>query len=170
MKKFILLFLPIVTLLFAFNMKKEDAEKAEIEQVVKTFMGCLHKKDSVKFYSLFHKDPVVWVGVSKEKSYQDDLKKDSTAREYFSSTYKRFYKSIADNGSEIEKFSNIQIVNDERIAAVTFDYSFWKNNKKENWGKESWGMVKVNGKWKIASVLFSYEMEEVAPEPRSKGK
>lgn len=168
MKKYLLLFFPVLFIAFAFDFKEENPEKAEIQEVVNTFMQCLRQKDKVKFYNLFHKDPVVWVGVSKPQTYKDDLKKNSKDKGYFSSNYKQFYASISEAGADEEKFSNIQIINDESIASVTFDYSFWKNKKKINWGKESWGLVKVNGQWKITSVIFSLEMEDVAAEPAQK--
>ncbi|MGL5892814.1 MAG: hypothetical protein ACRC3B_23170 [Bacteroidia bacterium] len=168
MKKSILILLPILVILFAFGKKKEDPEKAEIQNVLNTFMDCIIKKDSVRFYNLFHKDPVVWVGVSKPKTYQDDLKKNSADKGYFSSNYKQFCRSICDKNAYEEKFCNIEITNDDGIASVMFDYSFWENQKKMNWGKESWALVKVNGQWKITSVIFSLEMENVAAEPNRK--
>ena len=151
-----------------FSQQKETSDKNEIKQIVTTFMGCLIEKDSVKFYSLFHDEPIVWVGVFKEKSQQDRLKKDSTKKNYFGSTYQKFYRSISNTGANEEKFYNIDINEDGNIASVTFDYSFWDNKKKINWGKESWGLVKIDGKWKITSVIFSLEFEIINPEPTEK--
>ncbi|WP_208025666.1 hypothetical protein [Niastella caeni] len=131
-------------------------------------MNCLIKKDSVTFYNLFHNEPIVWVGVFKDKTQQDRLKKDSTRKNYFASSYKSFYRSISDMGADEEKFYNIDINEDGNIAAVTFDYSFWESRKKINWGKESWGLVKINGQWKITSVIFSLEFESINPEPNKK--
>jgi len=65
-----------------------------------------------------------------------------------------------------KKFYNININEDGYVASVTFDYSFWSHRQKQNWGKESWGLVKANGKWKIASVIFSMEFENIVPEPK----
>ncbi|NOU45665.1 MAG: hypothetical protein HOO86_01230 [Bacteroidales bacterium] len=170
MKRLILFLTFTLLTYFVFSQKKETNDKKEIKQIVNSFMGCLIEKDSVKFYSLFHNEPVVWVGVFKEKSQQDRLKKDSTKKEYFGSTYQKFYRSISNIGANEEKFYNIDINEDGIIASVTFDYSFWDNKKKINWGKESWGLVKINGKWKITSVIFSLEFEMVNPEPKKKNK
>jgi hypothetical protein len=154
----------------SFSQQKESNDKKEIKQVLTTFMDCLIKKDSVKFYSLFHTEPIVWVGVFKTKTQQDRLKQDNTKKDNFGSTYQEFYRSISETGANEEKFYNIDIINDESIASVTFDYSFWENKKKLNWGKESWGLVKINGKWKITSVIFSLEFENVNPESKKKIK
>lgn len=62
----------VITLLSqtAFGQKKIENNKKEIHKVFNTFMECLVKKDSVKFYNLFHTDPIVWVGVTHQKSYE----------------------------------------------------------------------------------------------------
>lgn len=148
--------------------QQNTEDKTEITKLVTTFTDCLVKKDSITFYSLFHDDPIVWVGVFKEKTHQDILKKSTHKENYFTSTYKGFFRSIAGKsgmGGAQEKFRNVNIIADESIASVIFDYSFWKNNEKINWGKESWGLVKINGKWKISSVIFSLELVSIAPEP-----
>lgn len=145
----------------------KSADKKEIEHVLSTFMDCLVKKDSLKFYDLFYAGTVSWIGVTKQQSFADELKKDNTAKDYFTATYKEFYRSFFKHEVE-EKFYNVQILEDGYIASVTFDYSFWYKSKKQNWGKESWGLIKTSGKWKIASVLFSLEYESIQPEPKQK--
>lgn len=144
------------------------AGKTEIRQLLTTFMDCITKKDSVTFYSLFHEQPVTWVGVYRDKTSEAIVKKDSTAKTYFKDTYQEFFRYILSTQQTEEKFYNVDIVEDGSIASVTFDYSFWENNKKTNWGKESWGLVKINGQWKITSVLFSLDLEDINPEPKKK--
>ena len=166
MKRLTLILTSLFEVNFVFSQKNESTDKKEIKKILETFMGCLIKKDSTTFYNLFHNEPTAWVGVFKEKTQQDRLKKDSTRNNYFESTYKRFYRSISDMGADEEKFYNIDINTDGSISSVTFDYSFWENKKKINWGKESWGLVKINGQWKITSVIFSLEFENINPEPK----
>jgi hypothetical protein len=154
----------------SFSQKKENENSVQIKNVISTFMQCLVKKDSVKFYNLFYDKPekVVWCGVFKEKTQQECLKKDSSKKDNFSGDYKTFYRSISDSGTDEEKFYNIDIKEDGAIATVIFDYSFWENNIKINWGKESWGLMKIDGEWKITSVIFSYETEKYNPEPKKR--
>lgn len=160
-----LFFIHISNLVFCQN----NENIKEIKQVLSTFMECLVKKDSVKFFYLFHKDPVTWVGVTQQMSFADELKKDSNAKDNFSDSYKEFYRNFYKSEIE-EKFYNVQIVEDGYIASVIFDYSFWYKNKKLNWGKESWGLIKTNGQWKITSVIFSIEYEAINPKPKKKKK
>ncbi|WP_374443096.1 nuclear transport factor 2 family protein [Epilithonimonas sp.] len=170
MKTRILLF--VTFLLFSnnsFSQNKTSEDKKQIQLIINTFMNCLTKKDSTKFYSLFYSDPVVWAGVTKHKTFSQELKKDGNAKDSFRSDYKSFYRYFYDKPIE-EKFSNIKILDDGYIATVIFDYSFWEKGTKMNWGKESWAMIKADGKWKITSIIFSTEDEAINPERPIKNK
>jgi ribosomal protein L25 (general stress protein Ctc) len=150
-----------------FSQTKTNAGKKEVQKVLNTFMECLVKKDSIKFYNLFYTEPVVWIGVTQQRSFADELKKDSTAKDNFRANYKSFYRHFYTKEIE-EKFYNIQILEDGYIASVIFDYSFLEKGIKTNWGKEIWAMIKTKGQWKITSVIFSTEDENINPEPKSK--
>lgn len=164
MKNLPLILIIILLSNVVFSQSKVTTDQKELKQIINSFMTCIVKKDSTQFYALFHNDPIVWIGVIKNKTHEIMLKKDPTKKNYFESTYKEFYRLISATGTDEEKFYNITINEDGCIAAVTFDYSFWKNKVKSNWGKESWGLVKINGRWKITSVLFSLESEKINPE------
>ncbi|MDQ5930194.1 MAG: hypothetical protein QG594_1981 [Bacteroidota bacterium] len=170
MKRTLIILIATFTISLTFGQNKSKTDKDDIKVVINTFMTCLVKKDSIQFYNLFNADPVVWVGVFKDKTQQDRISKDNTKKNYFVSNYKSFYRSISDLGTDEEKFYNIKIDNDESIATVSFDYSFWEKNKKINWGKESWHLVKIKDEWKITSVIFSMDFEKVNPEPKKKSK
>lgn len=164
--KYLATFLLVISIHFSFaqqTVKVDD--KSKLQEVLNSFMKCITTKDSVKFYSLFHNDPIVWVGVYKDKTQQKRLEKEATALNYKTSDYKTWFRSISTGVPKEEKFYNIDIVEDGNIASITFDYSFWGDNKKGNWGKESWGLVNISGEWKITSVIFSMENEKISPEP-----
>ena len=163
MKRYIFTLTVLLITQLAFSQTTYRNDKKEIQKVLNTFMECFIKKDSTKFYSLFHTDPVVWVGVTKRKTFASELKMDSTAKDNFRANYKAFYRHFYDK-SVAEKFCNIQILDDGYNASVIFNYSFWEKGKKTNWGKESWAMIKTNGQWKITAVIFSSESEHVNPE------
>lgn len=158
----------ILLLLLNFNntycQNKSIANKEKIKNLLQTFMDCIETKDSLKMYKLFHNGPVTWVGVYKEASLKELLKKDSTANNYEISNYKTWFERIATPPLRREDFRNIEIIEDGSIASVTFDYSFWRENQKKNWGKEFWHLINENGEWKIASVIFSIEFENYKPE------
>lgn len=167
MTKQLIFFLALLLSQTAFSQSKTNNNKKEIHKVLNTFMECLVKKDSVKFYNLFYTEPIVWAGVTQEKTFAAEFEKDSTAKDNFSANYKAFYRHFYTKAIE-EKFYNISILEDGYIATVMFDYSFLELGKKTNWGKESWAMIKTNGQWKITSVIFSTEDEVINPETKTK--
>lgn len=140
----------------------DNPDHVEIKRILSEFMQLLKKKDEPKYLSLFAEGAVAWCGITKPDSFKREVATDPNARDWFTSDHRRFYKSISDKGEDEEKFSNIRITGDDCVASVTFDYSFWSKGVKQNWGKESWAMVKQSGKWKITSVIFSMEF----PAPR----
>jgi hypothetical protein len=40
-----------------------------------------------------------------------------------------------------EKYSNVNIWNDNTIATLYFNYSFWLGGKETNWGTETWQLI-----------------------------
>lgn len=145
-----------------------QTDKQIINQMLIDFMQSLSTKDSTKFYGLFYDGPVSWVGCFSEKSDQFNKKQRADLANFFVSDYKTFFRSIYAIPSVEEKFYNVSILEDGNIASVTFDYSFWIGKQKQNWGKEFWGLVKCNDQWKITSVIFSMEYEQVSAEPSNK--
>ncbi|SDF91459.1 Putative lumazine-binding [Pedobacter terrae] len=134
------------------------AEKKEIQCVVSQFKESIIKKDSATFNGLFHENPVVWIGVVKNRSQQKRLEGNSANRKnYFKDTYQNFFHYIMEKGGKEEKFEKIRIINDDVIASVSFNYSFREENTITNWGSEYWHLIKAEGKWKIVSIVYSYE-------------
>ena len=142
-----------------------EEDKIALTKVLHTFMTSLKTKDSTSLYNLFYEGNVSWVGVYKEKTQAKRVKYDSTALNYKVSDYKTWFRSTTAGSIKEEKFYNVNIDTDGSIASVTFDFSFWAGGKKGLWGKESWGLVKINNEWKITSVIFSMEQENISPEP-----
>ena len=55
-----------------------------------------------------------------------------------------------------EKFYNIKITQDGHLAWVIFDFEFLAEGKVENYGVESWQLLKTaDEQWKIMSVVWS---------------
>lgn len=139
---------------------KPGNDKEQIEQLLHLFMTSIEKKDTSTLYSLFVDVPVSWVAVWKPETLKElkKTKPNEPILEY--RNYKAWIAGLMRDRFYQEKFTNPVITEDGTIGSVTFDYSFLVNNQKGNWGKESWGLIKVNDQWKIASVLFSVELEK----------
>lgn len=163
-KTIILLIVNYVLAQNVFCQSTSSSEKDKINSILSEFMQCIETKDSVKMYNLFYNGPVTWIGVYKEATQKERIKKDSLALNYKISDFKTWFRNVCKPEPRKELFTNIEIIEDGNIASVTFDYSFWVNNKKGNWGKEFWHLVKEKEEWKIASVIFSIELEIYKPE------
>ncbi len=163
-KTILVLIAKVLFLHFAVCQSTVKSDKEKINVILSEFMECIESKDSSKMYNLFHKGPVTWVGVYRSISQKERVKKDSLALNYKIADYKSWFRNVCKPGLRREDFQNIQIIEDGSIASVTFDYSFWANGKKGNWGKEFWHLINESGTWKIASVIFSIELEEYKKE------
>jgi ketosteroid isomerase-like protein len=161
MKIFLVLFLLSFNCIFA-----QSKDEIAIRKVMDEFMGCIKSRDEAKFLSLFQ-DPVLWTGTFTARTHAKLLEKDPKAESFFTDDYKAFIRSFKDDKSE-EKFDNIKIIEDGSIASANFDYSFWNDGKMENWGKEIWTLMKINGVWKISSVSFSMDLTKYYPQPSLK--
>ncbi len=64
-----------------------------------------------------------------------------------------------------ERFYDPVIRTDGQIATVTFDYDFRAQGQIQNWGQESWQMVKTEAGWKILHLLFSVNLQLITPAP-----
>ncbi|GMQ30744.1 serine hydrolase domain-containing protein [Algoriphagus confluentis] len=149
----------------SYGQKEPPTDQEQIRELLKTFMECIRTRDTLTMFSLFADAPVTWIGVWKPETQKERLEMDPKAPAYKISDYKTWFGNVIKNGVKQELFSNAVIVQDGSIGSVTFDYSFWNQGKKGNWGKESWGLIKVDGNWKIASVIFSMELERVLKQP-----
>lgn len=153
------------TLLHAQTTESTTQHHTAINKVLQTFMHCMTTKDSATFYTLFYDGPVTWVGVYQTATQQKRISSNAGMPDHKLSDYKSWFRSIILGSPKEEKFYNLQINTDGHVAAVTFDFSYWAGGKKSIWGKETWGMIRINNEWKITSVLFSIEQENIVPEP-----
>lgn len=161
MKSFLIVFL--LTFNLAWSQTKDEIA---IRKVMDDFMECIKTRDEAQYLSLFQ-EPVLWTGIYKDRTQVKRSEKNPKLEAYFADDYKDFIRSFEDNKSE-EKFDNIQIIEDGSIASANFDYSFWYDGKMENWGKEIWTLMKINGVWKITSVTFSMDLTQYYPQPSLK--
>ncbi|RZJ82774.1 MAG: hypothetical protein EOO64_07310 [Massilia sp.] len=91
---------------------------------------------------LFLHEDVTWVGVdtdasmARERATLKDPKQ--VLPKIMRSTPRKFIENIARTPeARSETFENVRIDTDGDIAQVLFDYSFMRDNFRNNWGKES---------------------------------
>ena len=159
----------VVICIFVFSINHclaGSSEDQDIKAVIKTFEESIQNKDRELFLGLFLEKGVSWVGVFSEKIMEERIalvkeinKKENknieVTRKFLSSPQDFIESIISEEGPSKEEFSNIQIHSDKNIATVYFDYAYYKDNKKQNWGSESWQLVQTTKGWKIQAVSFS---------------
>ncbi len=60
-----------------------------------------------------------------------------------------------------EKFYNVKITQDDHMAWVMFDYEFQMEHVTQNYGIETWELIKgMDDQWKIVSVVWSVHMPQ----------
>ncbi len=144
--------------------------RQQIEAVIAAFGKALADKDKEGFMRLFLREDITWVGVYTDGSvarYRSSLKDPTQPTpKVQAATPRKFIESIARAPeARTETFENVRIDTDGEMAQVLFDYSFMVGDYRNNWGKESWQMVRTGNGWKIAAVIWSAE-ENPVPRPK----
>jgi hypothetical protein len=168
MKKSIVL-LGLLFSLKCFSQPNAQSAKDDIMKVVSTYFNSILNKDSITFCNLFALDSVSFYGVAAPDSYQAYAKKNPKAQLLLKDNYRGFIRFVVSSKAKAEeKYDHVMIWNDNTIATIAFNYSFWIGDKETNWGIETWQLI-FNGKeWKIMSALFSANDEQITPDPSQK--
>lgn len=151
------------------------ADKQQIEGIVDRFRTALINKDKDSFMKLFLHENVTWTGTFTDASldrFQAQRKDPDKPRppKYFNSSPLKFIEGIAKSPNRREEtFDNVRIDSDGDVAQVWFDYAFLVDGYKQNWGKESWQMVRTESGWKIAAVVWSMEDNPEPPPKKTAG-
>jgi len=140
-----------------------DTEREKIEAVIEAFSVSIINKDKPTFINLFHHTTVPWLGSASDKTFAlaPPAKEGQPKRtKVHSSDYISFIDWIVSTPKAIEeKFWDVKILHDTDIASVHFKYSFHQDKVKTNWGEEAWHLVRTEQGWKIASVIYSINIE-----------
>ena len=145
----------------------EPIEHQTIESVIEAFEQSIQTKDKARFLNLFVDPESTMIAVvsdavmDRRRAYVEEInKKDNknfVATRTWTSTPLKMIDSVASaKHHSRESFDNIKITTDGNIASVYFDYVFYKDDKKNNWGSESWQLVQTVKGWKISSVNYSF--------------
>jgi hypothetical protein len=156
----------IIILLAFMNIStvKSQTNIKSLKKIVTTFKEAI-SNDVTKeeFYNLFLYDTVTWATVPEGKT-KEVLKKKSDYKPFTNKSLNVFYDFVSTNNCE-EKFYNVTIDHDHNYAKISFDYSFSLDHKVINWGKEYWTLLKVDNEWKITSVLWTTNFQNIEESP-----
>ena len=152
-----------------FAQQNAETVKQDIQKVLATYMNCLINKDSTTFCNLFALDSASFYGVNATDTYQELIKQYPRAPLIQKDNYKNFIRFVVSSKKKAEeKYKNINIWNDNAIATLSFNYSFWIDDKETNWGIETWQLIYKGTEWKIMRALFSINDPRVTPDTGQK--
>jgi ketosteroid isomerase-like protein len=129
-----------------------------IKQVADEFRAALVAKDARRLSALFLNSDILFTspaGPEAARKSRDTL--DVNFSGIRSGGAVGFLQFVADSKASIEeRFHNLQVTQDQHVAWVMFDFEFLEDGKVENYGIETWQLLKtVDGRWKIFSVVWS---------------
>jgi hypothetical protein len=148
------------------NCLASQTEHEAIKSVINTYEQSTLAKDKSRFLKLFvdASSPVIGVFSEEtmiirralvEKINKEENKDIVPTRIFVTSPNEMFDNIVSEKLSTREEINNIKIVSDGNIASVYFDYVFYKDNKKQNWGSQGWLLVQTVTGWKIGSINYS---------------
>lgn len=164
--------LAIIMLLWQFQLQvfgqEANASKVKLNEVITQFQNAISSKDSVAFQKLFFAKKIPFTGIMSKKT-EASIKANYPDFEGISvSDNQRFIQGIIKSTKkEEEKFYNIKIETDGKIANISFDYSFHSDSKMIQWGNEKWNLVFAENKWLITDVIYSIHFPKVEVFPFS---
>ncbi len=139
------------------NGRAED--NAQIRSVIEDFRTAIINKDREKFLGLFLHENVTWQAVMSDSRLEKERQEDPAAQKAVFDpiqTPKTFIDGIAkDPKVNEETFSNILIDSDGDTSSVAFDFSYMRDGRITNVGREYWLLVRTEMGWKIVAVTYS---------------
>ncbi len=135
---------PAVAVPIATSFAATGADKAAIEALLKSYTQAVSTKDQALFETLLLNKDVSfsWVDAGGVKA---------GAKE---SNYEGFRKAVFEGPAFTQSFQNISILNDQALATVSLVFVN-TTPAGSDWGWKTMQLLKVDGRWKIASEFFT---------------
>jgi len=145
-------------------------DRAEIEALIARFQQAIASKDKPGMAALFYDQTVVWRASGHPASREALARMTGEPAEVVQN--EGAYDFLDDPQLQAisieERFYNPVIRSDGQIATVTFDYDFRAQGQIQNWGSESWHLVKTPEGWRILHLLFSVNLQTIVPAPETR--
>src|SRR5215467_52251 len=137
-----------------FNSNANDLTK--IRGVLEEFRQDIIRKDGPALTKLVLNPNVLFHHINTQEKIDATRKYNSQFDGIGPSELDGFAQFLATTKDKVEEtVHNIEIRQDGPLALVTFNYDFVDNDKVTNSGVEHWQMCKVDGQWKILSVVWT---------------
>ena len=132
------------------------ADVQAIERVTLDFQAALKARNAKALSSLLLSDRILFVSPRSPTNVRKQRETNVHADGVWSDA-QDFIRFVATSKVPVEeRFYNVKIVQDGHVAWVTFDFDFLEDGRVENYGVETWQLVKdVEERWKVLSVVWS---------------
>ena len=165
--KYKLLFL-ILLLAPVFMSAQSKNSNKKLKQVIEDFRASIIAHNDIgKFDNLFLHDSITWSAIFTNKTKEVALRQMPDFI-FYSTDYKTFYENLEEKTEE--KFYDVQIDKRGEFATISFDYTLSVDSKIQNWGTEYWSLILINDMWKITSVTWTMNNQEIEKCPFSNEK
>ena len=137
-----------------FNSNGDDLTK--IRGVLEEFRQDIIRKDGYALTKLVLNPNVLFHHANTQEEIDGARKQNAQFDGVGPSQLDGFVKFLATSKDKLEeKFYNIEIRQDGVLGLVTLNYDFVVNDKVTNSGLEVWQVCKIDGQWKILSVVWT---------------
>ena len=157
--RFMVLALALFLFPIAYAAPMSPRDDTAIHAVIEDFRSAIVEKDKAKFLDLFLHDGATWQAVtSDERLAQARSREPGVAKAAFDPGQgpEAFIDGIVrDPKRNEETFANVSIDTDGDAASVGFDFTYVRDGRVTNAGREFWLLVRTDAGWKIAAVVFS---------------
>jgi hypothetical protein len=137
-----------------FNSDADDLTK--IRGVLEEFRQDIIRKDGYALTKLVLNPNVIFHHTNTQEEIDSARKYNAQFDGIGASQLDGFAQFLATSKDKIEeRFHNIEIRQDGPLGLVTSNYDFVVNDKITNSGIEHWQMCKIDGQWKILSVVWT---------------
>jgi ketosteroid isomerase-like protein len=136
--------------------KSNADDLAKIRGVVEEFRQDIIHKDGYAITKLMLNPNVLFHHTNTQEEVDGARKSNAQFDGIGPSQLDGFVKFLATSKDKVEeRFRNIEIRQDGPLGLVTVNYEFVINDKVTNSGVEHWQVCKIDGQWKIVSVVWT---------------
>ena len=137
-----------------FNSNADDL--AKISSVLEEFRQDIIHKDGYALTKLVLNPNVLFHALDDQEQVDSARKYNSQFNGIDPSALDGFAKLLATSKDKLEeKYRNMEIRQDGDLGLARFNYDFVINDKVHNSGVEHWILYKIDGQWKILSVVWT---------------
>jgi hypothetical protein len=138
--------------------KSNADDLTKIRSVLEEFRQDIIHKDGYALTKLVLNPDVLFHHINNQEEVDSARKYNAQFDGIGPSQLDGFARFLATSKDKLEeKFHNIEIRQDGDLGLATFNYDFVVNDKVTNSGVEHWQLHKIDGQWKILSVVWTID-------------